>query len=76
MAKITNTKVSFFNEAVIGSKYPMATSVDSLTPEVTDTTRKLASAPSGSGHDNFLKGIVVSFDFLDVNHAPSGEDGY
>lgn len=62
MAKITNTKVSFFDEAVIGSKYPMSTSVDSLTSEVTDTTRRLASAPSGSGHDNFLKGIVVTFD--------------
>ena len=69
MAKITNAKVSFFDEAVIGSKYPMSTSVDSLTPEVTDTTRKLASAPSGSGHDNFLRGIVVSFDMTFSQHA-------
>lgn len=62
MPKIENTKVAFLEEAVAGSKFPMAVDFDRLTSEITDRTIKLATAPAGSGHDNFLKGIMVMFD--------------
>ena len=62
MPKIENTKVAFLEDAVAGSKFPMAVDFDRLTSEITDRTFKLATAPAGSGHDNFLKGITVMFD--------------
>ena len=48
--------------SIMASKYPMAVDIDSLTPEVTDTVVSLAQAEKGSGHDQFLTGIVVQFD--------------
>ena len=49
-------------ESVKGSKYPMAVDLAKVNDEVTDRTKKLANAKTGSGHDNFLNGIVVQFD--------------
>lgn len=40
----------------------MSTNVDSCASEITATTKSLATCKIGSGHDNFLKGIVVQFD--------------
>ena len=62
MAIISNVKVYDINESVKASKYPMAVNPEACSSEVTNMTRKLASAPSGSAHDCFLKGIVVNFD--------------
>lgn len=59
---ISNTKVYGLDNAVRASKYPMAIDTESCTDEVTKRTLSLANAKSGSGHDNFLKGIVVQFD--------------
>lgn len=50
------------NESVRASKYPMSTDIDSLTDDITKTTRNLGNAPAGSGEDNFLNGIIVQFD--------------
>ena len=48
--------------AIRGSKYPMATETDRVNSVVTDMVNKLAFAPKGSAHDNWLCGIVVHFD--------------
>jgi hypothetical protein len=40
----------------------MSVYVDACTDEITETVRKLATAEKGSGHDNFLNGIIVQFD--------------
>ena len=37
--------------------------------DITATVKKLASAERGSGHDNFLKGIVAKFDLTFTNKA-------
>ena len=59
---ISNVCVFGINESVRAGKYPMAVDVDKCTSEVTNRTNSLANAPRGTGHDNFLKGIVVQFD--------------
>ena len=47
----------------------MAADVSKCTDEVKDITRKLASAPRGSGHDKFLHGILLGFDLTLSNKA-------
>ena len=59
---ISNVCVFGINESIRAGKYPMAVDVDKCTSEVTNRTNSLANAPRGTGHDNFLKGIVVQFD--------------
>jgi hypothetical protein len=71
---IKNVKVYGLNESIIRSGYPMQVGdpndlIDSsveirIAPssDAINRSRKLAKAPSGSGHDNFMKGIIVQFD--------------
>lgn len=59
---ITNWKVYGLPESVKASKYPMATDINSCTSVLTDRTYSLAQCPLGTGHDQFLTGIVVQFD--------------
>ena len=59
---VSNVKVYGFHESVMASKYPMSVDVSECTSDMTDTVRKLGNADVGSGHDNFLNGIVVQFD--------------
>ncbi|MBN1175995.1 hypothetical protein JXA48_05110 [Candidatus Woesearchaeota archaeon] len=69
MMEIKNVKVYDLEESIKASSYPM--SIGNTPEEVSfsdlmdcDFKRasKLGSVRSGSGHDNFLKGIVVNFD--------------
>lgn len=59
---VHNWKVFGLEDSVRASKYPMAVNVDDVAYGITDMVRKLANAPMGSGHDNFLNGIIVQFD--------------
>lgn len=59
---ISDVEVYGLEESVKASKYPMCTNTSKVTSEIVDRTINLANAPKGSGHDNFLKGIVVQFD--------------
>ena len=60
--KIENTKVYGLSNAIRCSKFPMSVDTESCTSEITKTTNKLASCKTGTGHDNFLNGIIVQFD--------------
>ena len=60
---ISDAYVYGLDEAIKASKYPMSTDVDKCTSEITDRTRQLGNVDTGTGHDNFLKGIVVQFDW-------------
>lgn len=60
---ISDAYVYGLDEAIKASKYPMSTDVDKCTYEITDRTRQLGNVQTGTGHDNFLKGIVVQFDW-------------
>lgn len=64
---VSNVNIYGLDESVKGAKYSMATDLNKITTEVTKTTYRLASSPSGSGHDNFLNGIVVQFDLTFSN---------
>lgn len=59
---ISDVKIFGLEDSIKASKYPMAVNIDSLNSEITNRTISLGNAPKGSGHDNFLKGIVVQFD--------------
>lgn len=65
------SKVFVYNlaNAFEGSKYPMSVDTDSLDGEFTKNIKKLGSSPKGEGHDNFLNGIIVSFDLTLTNKA-------
>ena len=66
---VSQVQVYGLYESVKGSKYPMAVDLAKVNDEVTDRTKKLANAKTGSGHDNFLNGIVVQFDLTFTNKA-------
>ena len=66
---ISEVKVYNLEESIKGSKYPMATDLTILNGESTKTTKALASCKAGTGHDQFLTGITVSFDLTLTNKA-------
>ena len=59
---ITNVNVYGLENAIKCSKYPMSVDVLTLNTDITNTVKRLGNAQKGSGHDNFLKGIIVQFD--------------
>ena len=59
---ITNVNVYGLENAIKCSKYPMSVDISTLNTDITNTVKKLGNAKKGSGHDNFLKGIIVQFD--------------
>lgn len=66
---VSNVNVYGLEDAVKGAKYSFAVDLSKVTDEVTETTRKLARSPLGSGHDNFLNGAIVQFDLTFTNKA-------
>lgn len=62
MSVLTNIKVYGLEDSIKASKYPKSTDITSLSDEITPTVIKLGQAPAGSGHDNYLNGIIVQFD--------------
>ena len=59
---IKNWNVYGLEESVKASKYPMAVDIDRCTSEITKNTKKLAQCQTGTGHDQFLTGVIVQFD--------------
>jgi hypothetical protein len=62
MLKIENVEVSGIKSSIIASGYPMTSDNDSNYDE--KRAIKLGKVKSGSGHDCFLKGIIVSCDII------------
>lgn len=80
--KIENVRVYDLEESVIASGFPMLSYMDAVKFEKDVADRqnfedgnsphyqracRLASAPDGSGHRNFLSGIIVSFNVTGTN---------
>ena len=63
MDTIKNVQIYGLEESIRASKFPMAVNTDKCTSEITERTISLGSAATGTGHDNFLKGIIVQFDW-------------
>lgn len=63
--KIEMIRIYGVEESFIASGYPMMANIPNLSV-INDNTikraKKLGTAPAGSGHDCYLKGIVVQFD--------------
>lgn len=66
---VSNVHVYGLEDSIKRAKYPMSTDISKLTSELTEGIKKLAQSPRGSGHDNFLKGIIVQFDLTFTNKA-------
>ena len=66
---VSNVKIYGLEDSVRGSKYPMATDLSKVDETVTERTIQLAQAEAGSGHDNFLNGVIVQFDLTFSNKA-------
>ena len=59
---VNNVKVYGIEESIKRAKYPMSTDVDKLSSELTKGIKALGNSEKGSGHDQFLTGIIVQFD--------------
>lgn len=59
---VDNCQVYGLDDSIRASKYPMTVDTDSCTPVMTPRVEKLAHCPTGTGHDQFLTGIIVQFD--------------
>lgn len=66
---VHNWSVYGLSESIKASKYPMSTDTLLCNSGVTETVKKLGSCQMGTGHDNFLNGIVVQFDLTFSNKA-------
>lgn len=66
---ISNVNVYGLEEAVKGSKYPMAVDLTKPNTDITKTVIALAQSGTGEGHDQFLTGITVTFDLTFTNKA-------
>lgn len=59
---IKNVKVYGLEDSIKASKYPMAVDTENCNADMTDRVKNLAQCETGTGHDQFLTGIIVQFD--------------
>lgn len=65
--RVDHVNIFGLDESVRGAKFPMSVDTDSLNCEVTKGIDALGRGEIGSGHDNFLNGIIVQFDITCTN---------
>lgn len=68
---VNNVCVYGLDQSVVASGYSMRTKAEMHEPEGKDYNRaeKLGNVPVGSGHDQFLTGIIAQFDLTFSNKA-------
>lgn len=59
---MTNTKVYGLDESIRRAKYPMSVDISQLNSDVTKGIVALAGCEKGTGHDQWLSGVIVQFD--------------
>ena len=59
---ISNLQIYGFDNAIRGSKFPMITNINEATSDITRTSYVLAQSERGSGHDQYLTGVIAQFD--------------
>ena len=62
MKIINNVQVYGLEESIRRAKFPMSVDTESLNTDLTSGIQKLAQCEKGTGHDQFLTGIIVQFD--------------
>jgi hypothetical protein len=73
---ISNVQVYGFNESVKASKYPMSVDISKLNDNLTPRATSLAQCEKGTGHDNWLNGVIVQFDLKFTIKAWVEEERY
>ena len=66
---ISNVQVYGLEESIKRAKYPMSIDTNSCTTEPIKATYRLGQSAVGSGHDNWLNGVIVQFDLTFTNKA-------
>lgn len=69
MPKIDNVRVYGLEESIRTAKYPKAVDLNRLTADLTPGIKACLACPTGQGHDNALKGIIVQFDLTFSQNA-------
>lgn len=59
---VSNAQVYGLGESIRRAKYPMVVDASKPNTELTKGIKNLAQSAKGSGHDQFLTGIIVQFD--------------
>ena len=59
---ITNTKIYGLDESIIRAKYPMSVDTSTLNSDITKGILALSNCEKGTGHDQWLTGVIVQFD--------------
>lgn len=62
MPNVSNVHVYGLDESIRAAKYPKAVELSGLTADLTDGIKACSTCPTGTGHDQFLAGIIVQFD--------------
>lgn len=59
---ITNIKVYGLDESIVRAKYPMSVDTSVLNSDITKGILALSNCEKGTGHDQWLTGVIVQFD--------------
>ena len=73
---VEKVQVYGLEDSIRRAKFPMSVDVNSLNSQLTHGIKNLGNAERGSGHDNFLKGIIVQFDLTFTKQAWSEAQRY
>ena len=66
---VHNARVFALTDSIRGAKFPLSTDLDRLDGTLTDGIKALANSEAGSGHDQWLTGVIVQFDLTFSNKA-------
>jgi hypothetical protein len=73
---VNNVEVYGLKNSIKRAKYPKSVDIETLNDELTPGIKNLGNAKKGSGHDNFLNGIIVQFDLTFTIKAWTEEERY
>lgn len=62
MPSVSNVHVYGLEDSIRAAKYPKAVELNGLTADLTDGIKACSTCATGTGHDQFLAGIIVQFD--------------
>lgn len=65
--KVENVEVYDLERSIRASKYPMSVDTEYCDDSLTGTAVRLAQSEKGSGHDQWISGVLVSFDLTCSN---------
>lgn len=64
---VHNAVVYGLDESIRRAKFPMAVDTEKPTTDLTNGIKSLAQSGAGEGHDNWLNGVIVQFDWTFSN---------